>query len=191
MGAPNNQKHELCCQALASGLTQREAYRAGGYKYNQATASRFFNRPEIKARVQEIINERAEMSRVTAVKAAEEAGTDRAWINRTMRHTVLLALRGHPRHHRDGKVMRDEAGNPMYSPPQLTPAVRGLELLGREQGMFIERAEIGGAGDFERMSDSDLGNEIARAAERIGLPAEAVKLLEFLGGVKPESEDEE
>jgi phage terminase small subunit len=35
-------------------------------------------------------------------------------------------------------------------------ANRALELLGREIGMFIERHEMGTAGDFARMSDEEL-----------------------------------
>ena len=35
-------------------------------------------------------------------------------------------------------------------------ANRALELLGKEAGMFIDRRETGGPGDFARMADTEL-----------------------------------
>ena len=60
MPALKNNKWELCAMAMAGGAqTQKEAMRAGGMKYDGASASRLFNRPEVKARIAEIIAERA------------------------------------------------------------------------------------------------------------------------------------
>ena len=35
-------------------------------------------------------------------------------------------------------------------------ANKALELLGKEPGMFIDRKEVGGPNEFERMNDEDL-----------------------------------
>lgn len=173
---------------MAGGSTQREAYRAGGFSYDQATASRFFNRPVIKARIQEIIAERVQTERQIALVAAQEAGVDRAWVMRHMRHAALGAMRGHPRYHRDGKRMLDDQGNQIYGKPDWGPAVEALKLIGQEQGMFINRAEIGAPGDFERLTDADLHRQLVDQAQKLGLPADAVKLLEYAGGEDDEEE---
>ena len=65
----------------------------------------------------------------------------------------------------------DAAGNPtgkyVYNG---NVANRGLELLGKEQGMFIERKEIGMPGSFDMLDDEELDNRIeALAAEVIEL----------------------
>jgi hypothetical protein len=49
-------------------------------------------------------------------------------------------------------------------------ANRALELLGKELGMFIDRKEVGSPGEFERMTDEELIEEVHRqAAELFGL----------------------
>lgn len=179
MAALANQKWELCALAYAGGNTQKEAYRAGGFKYDQSAASKFFHKPLIAARVQEIIAERHQLERVTSHKAAEEAGTDKAWVMRHLKHAVLIGLRGHPRYLRDGKRFLDENGNQIYGKPDIGPVVSALDLIGREQGMFITRTEVGGPGDFERMSDAELSKALIEVGQKLGLPVEAVKLLEW------------
>lgn len=189
MPALSNQKWELCCIALAGGGSQREAYRAGGFRYNSGAASVFFAKREVKARVQEIVAERAQTERQIAQVAAQEAGTDRAWVIRHLKHAALMGLRGHPRYTRDGDLMKDKHGNQIYGKPDIGPAVDALKLIGQDQGMFINRTEIGGPGDFERMTDEDLKKALTLQAEKLGLPAEAVKMLEYMGADPPEEEE--
>lgn len=43
---------------------------------------------------------------------------------------------------------------------------RALELLGKETGMFIDRRETGGPGDFARMGDDELREYVAREMEQ-------------------------
>jgi hypothetical protein len=40
-------------------------------------------------------------------------------------------------------------------------ANRALELLGKHLGLFIDRAEIGSAGEFEELTDDELRQELA------------------------------
>ena len=189
MPALTNQKWELACLALAGGNSNRESYRAGGFKYDPGAAARFFKRPVIATRVQEIIAERAQTERHIAQVAAQEAGTDRAWVIRHLKHAALMGLRGHPRHDRNGKRMLDEQGNQIYGKPDIGPAVDALKLIGIDQGMFINRTEIGQPGDFERMTDADLQNALIEQAQKLGLPADAVKMLEYAGPADDEDEE--
>ena len=58
--------------ALAGGDSVKHAYLAGGFKYSVGASSRFCARPDVQARVKEIIAERNEMDAVTRKVAAEE-----------------------------------------------------------------------------------------------------------------------
>lgn len=47
--------------------------------------------------------------------------------------------------------------------PDRAVAARAFELMGKELAMFVDRKEIGGPGDFERMSMDDLDNWLSQA----------------------------
>jgi hypothetical protein len=178
MPALKNHKHELCAMAMAGGAqTQKEAMRAGGLKYDTASASRLFNRPEVKARISEIIAERAQTERQIALQAVAEAAIDRAWVLRHLKHNALAAMRGHPLYTRDGDYLRDKFGNQRYGKPDHTAAAVSLKLIGHDLGMFIQRTEVGAPGDFARMSDHELKQELASLVEAMGLPAETLAVL--------------
>jgi hypothetical protein len=51
-------------------------------------------------------------------------------------------------------IAQYEKANAMDSPSAVGPAIKALELLGGEIGMFIERH--GAVGDFARMTDDEL-----------------------------------
>ena len=74
MPALTNVKHEAAAQALAVGKTQREAYLAGGFSFKPSNASRFFNRTDIRSRVQDIITERVVAERKSTEVAVRKAG---------------------------------------------------------------------------------------------------------------------
>lgn len=185
MPALKNQKWELCALAMAGGSTQREAYRAGGLKFDPSSASKLFNRPEMKARIQEIIAERAATERQVARRAVEEAAIDRAWVVRHLRHNALTAMRGHPLYDRAGRPLLDASGNPRYGKPDHQAAATSLRLIGLDLGMFVNRSEVGAPGDFARMSDDELRGELRKLMELIGAPAEMLELIE------PDEEGEE
>lgn len=178
MPALKNHKWEMCALAMAGGSTQREAYRAGGLKYDPASASRLFNRPELKNRIAEIIAERARTERQVAARAVEEAAIDRAWVIRHLRHNALGAMRGHPLYDRKGEILRDANGNPRYSKPDHQAAATSLRLIGLDIGMFINRTEVGAPGDFARMSDRELQVELRNLVQAMGAPPEMLELLE-------------
>lgn len=46
-------------------------------------------------------------------------------------------------------------------------ANKALELLGRTQGIFIDKKEIGKPGDFDNMSDQDLDSFIQQEAREL------------------------
>lgn len=180
-----NPKWEVACQTMATGgVSQAEAYMAtGAKKKNKGTAARFFNRPEIAARVQEIIADRHATERLVAQRAAAEAEVDRAFVMRGLRNNALLAQRGHPLYDRQGNRLRDAEGNYRYGKPDLMAATRSYELLGREIGMFIARHEVGGPGDFARLTEDELNGQIVETLRAFGVPDQlAQKLIQDLDG---------
>lgn len=173
-----NPKHEMVAQSRAGGATVKQAYIDGGYKYQPATASKLCARPEIRARVQEIIDERAEMAAKARTVAAKETGMDRAWWDNHLKVAILGGLRGDPVRDRTGKRLRDpETGEFIYKPDRAA-ALKGLELHARAQGWLVERTEIGGPGDFARLGEDELDQQILETAQALGLPAD-IKLLEY------------
>jgi hypothetical protein len=62
---------------------------------------------------------------------------------------------------RDGQTIEIEA-----TMHDQSAANRALELLGKEAGMFIDRRETGGPGDFARMGDDELREYVAREMEQ-------------------------
>lgn len=189
MPALLNPKWELACHALTTGLSQAEAYKAGGFKKDTATAGRFFKRPEIAARVAEIIAEKRQIEQQAAQRAAAEVEVDRAWIMRNLRHNALSAMRGSPLYDRGGNRLRDAEGNLRYTKPDHMSANRSLELMGREIGMFINRHEVGGAGDFARLTEEELNGQIVQTLQAFGVPDKlAKKLIADMDGTYREEE---
>ena len=178
MPALKNPRHEIAALAMADGSTQREAVLAAKMKYDPAGASRLFKRPEVQERIAEISAERIRTERQIAQQSVSEAAIDRAWVIRHLKHNALAAMRGHPLYDRGGNILKDAQGSPRYTKPDHTAAAKSLELIGRDLGMFIQRTEIGGVGDFARMSDTELQQEPRGPVEAMGLPPEMRALVD-------------
>lgn len=130
MPALNNTRWELFCTGLASGKTQVGAYIDAGFAEAQGSSNAWTlaKRPEIKARVAELIESRtnfranyvnnADLEHLGAVnKAAEEGEISRSWIIAQLMDNV--------------KVGRETN--------QITASNMALKMLGGEVGMFQDR----------------------------------------------------
>ena len=71
---------------------------------------------------------------------------------------------GHPTGRFDGKT-------------NLRAATDALRLCADFKGMRIQRVELGGPGDFARMTDDELDMALVEQAKGLGLPEEAVTRL--------------
>jgi hypothetical protein len=67
-------------------------------------------------------------------------------------------------------VLKVEGGSPV--------ANRALELLGKELGMFIDRAEVTQTNEFSGMSLEQMRRELVERARRLGLDRHLAWLLE-------------
>src|SRR5688572_20825131 len=159
-------KWELVAMALANGETQKQAYEAGGYKFNKSTANRLCRSPQIVQRVREIKAEREEMSAIARQTAARESGVDLAWIEKHQKQAVLLAMRGEPVRDRDGRKKTDPETNEVIYKRDLIAANQGLVTLGRMKGAFIDRTEIGGPCEFCRLTE---GESAEQYTEHVGM----------------------
>lgn len=163
-GGPRNQritnKQEAFVRAMIECDSAAEAYR------------RVYNAKNMKPHTchrnaHELLKNNNVVTRLAELKAERDSKTtlSRTWVlTRLMEHAeVCLGKRKIKltKATRDGDVIEVEttmldqsAGN------------RALELLGKEAGMFIDRRETGGPGDFARMGDDELREYVAREMEQ-------------------------
>jgi phage terminase small subunit len=121
-----NPRHERFAHELALGKSARDAYELAGYSRNTGNCIRLKANESIRARVAEL-----------QAEAAELVGLTRAWVlgrlmenvNRSMQYEAVTDREGAP------------TGEFAY---QGAVANRGLELLGKDIGMFVDRQELTG-----------------------------------------------
>jgi len=174
MSILDNPKHERFAQEIVRGVSATQAYRNAGYSVRSdrvagAAASRLLGNVAVVNRIAEIQGKRDDVVARATEKAAEALSIDKQWVMGAMVENALIAL-GRKRvtlikaDKKTGApfevevVMRDAAA-----------ANRSLELLGREFKMWIERKEIGEAGEFERMDERNLRDFIASEAASLGI----------------------
>lgn len=160
----SNHRHERFAQLIADGLSGAEAYREAGYQVSanvsSVNASRLLKDAKVSARVAELQADRAKAVSEATAKAAEKLEISKEW--------VLSKLVDNANRAMQAKAVTDGEGNSIGEYRYEGSVVnRALELIGKELGMFIERAEIGKPGDFEDLSDSQLLEMIAKEAARL------------------------
>lgn len=155
-----NPKHELFAQGMAKGESGRTAYRAAGYTATDAACDMAASRLMKTDKVS---------ARVVELqgRSAEKAVMTKAWILEELRANAEEAR---------------AAG-------QYGPANRAYELIGREGGMFVERKEIGGPGDFDSEEDAvlrDRYNDLAREVGRSHKNSRGIEAASDQAGMRGE-----
>lgn len=144
MPALPNPKHEMFCRAMVRGSNQTKAHKEAGYAGTASNASLLMKRPEIHARMQELIEERERASGKPLIPIAGENTVDMDLPQSEAEVTpewIMLQL--------------VETANAARQAGQFAPAIKSLELLGRSLGMFSEE-EVAKRkrGDQEAMVDA-------------------------------------
>ena len=117
---------------MASGRKPAEAYELTGYSEKGAaqSAARLLRDPPMRARV-------SELQAAAAERVIEKTALDRAWVLTRLRENVDRSMQA--------IAVVDSEGTPtgayQYQP---MAANKGLELIGKELGMFKERIEHSG-----------------------------------------------
>ncbi len=154
-GPLDNPRHEKFAQALFQGKSASEAYVLAGYKANKGNFVRFKDNQRIKARLVEL------QQQVSDAVVAKTALT-KQWVIDRLRENVARSMQMEAVRNADGEPIGEYAYNGSV-------ANRALELLGKELSMFIDRKEIGEPGDFDRLTDDELVQEIRRESEAVAL----------------------
>lgn len=121
----HNFKHERFVNFLARGFTVAEAWPKLGYSEEYVNNGyRLKKQPKVAARLAFLLDQ-----------AAKKSIVDASYIKDKLARVVELALATEINEH--GQEILGPTGN-------LTAASRALELLGREQGIFKDKIELGG-----------------------------------------------
>ena len=172
--------HEIVAQALAAGMSQADAYKAGGYVYQPANAHRLCTNPAVAARASEIAADRYEDARKTREIATKEAGLDEAWILKRLKYLTDVSLQGRPI--RSNGVLTGES-----TKPDGPTAVKCLALAAKIKGMLVQRHEVGDPGEFSRMTDDELDSALERQSRALGLSEGALNEIIGLRGFSKRS----
>jgi hypothetical protein len=133
-----NAKHERFAQLLADGLPQHVAYsKAGLAGKNPRSASTMLLKRNVSIgeRVEAILNERSSVRAKGIAKAIETTAMDETWVLEQLREVAAMAKAARPVLNSKGEPIGEYQAN-------LGAANRALELIGKQNGMFIERKEI-------------------------------------------------
>lgn len=176
MPALTDPRWETACQLRAKGVEIMASYQQAGFGGKPANATRFFKRTEIRNRVMEIQDDRFKSERKVTEIAVKKAGLDESWIIERTKYAIEIALRGEP--------LVDAEGRPTgkYGKRNIKAAIDGLRLASDFKGMRIQRLELGGPGDFARMSDEELDEALIIEGEALGIPKEAIQKALLLKG---------
>ena len=79
---------------------------------------------------------------------------DRAWVLERLMENAEVALGW--RTQRQMRIVGNELVEVEAHFPDRASANRALELIGKEIGMFVNRLEVGGPGEFDSMTDKEL-----------------------------------
>jgi phage terminase small subunit len=142
MSALKNTRHERFAQELAGGKSASEAYAIAGYSPNRRNASVLRRHQDIQSRLGELLAIRDKSAEQATERAVEALALSREWVLSRLQKNVQEALGERPVRVRflpKGAVEPVEVEITARDP---AAANRGLELLGKELGMFIERSEV-------------------------------------------------
>jgi len=177
MPALKNPRHEKIVQALHKGKSKVDAYVEGGFKPNRGNATKFFDRPDIKKRFEEIgdLKEKRFLQEVeVSADVAKRLGITKEKVLTALWLNASACLRGAPILDKDGKPTGEYNGIP--SNP--AAANQALKLIGLEcHGMFVEKLEVGNPGDFARLTDVELRARVEADAQALGMDGEATEAL--------------
>ena len=171
-------KDEKLAQNLAKGtMTARAACEDAGLSTDPATVHRKTQHKLIQERVRELreIRERRTMRKLdieyeTTEAAAKALGISKRWVLERLKYNAERCLRGQPVFDAQGVQIPGK----FTGRPDANGANQALRLIGLELGMFIERHEIGGPGDFTRLNDAEFEAKFREEAAAIGLDEDAV-----------------
>ena len=167
-------QQESFAQLVASGRSQADAYRAA-YPSSQTWKPEALYVQASTLATDSKVNLRIKTLRaIITQQAIDDAVADKAWVLKRLKTVAERCLQAAPVLNKSGApvLTLTEAG-------ELVPAFefnsmganRALELLGKEQSMFIDRKEIGEPGAFDKLDDDELRRAANEADQVIAAAA--------------------
>jgi len=151
-----NPRHELFSALLAEGKNAAEAHELAGYRRNRHNAWVLTQRENIKARVNELLAERQAQNAQATAKAVEELALTQEWVLAELKRNAEQAAKL----------------------KQYGPSNRALELLGKQLGMFIDRAQISQSNEFAGLTAEQMLEELVRRARKLGIDRELLRAMD-------------
>jgi phage terminase small subunit len=151
-------KQEAFAQACAfDKVSLSEAYRKSGYKTDGMKPKTLWAHA-LKLRNLDLVSTRIEELQAQIV---EKTQLSRAFVIENLMENIAVCTG-------KKKVTTTGDGGDLevykYDP---SAANRALELLGKELRMFVDRKEVGGPGDFAKLSDEELDEILIRTEEEL------------------------
>lgn len=145
-------QQERYAQLRAEGIAPKECIAQVGLPIKNPTLYEHKN-PLIGARIKLLQDTAAE-------EVVERIKVDKSWV-------IAELLR---QYEANGTVVQafDKQGNETNAPQKANEAIKCLELLGRELGMFVEKKEVR-VEHFEGVSDAELTRIAAELSAQLGL----------------------
>ena len=166
---------ESFAQLVASGRSQADAYRAAYPSSQEWTLGALYEEASRTAALPAVSLRVKYLRALITQQAIDAAVVDKAWVLKRLKTVAERCLQAAPVLDRKGKPVVIEApdGESEDGEPAFEAAVafafdpsganRALELLGKEQGMFVDRKEIGEPGSFDKLDDDELSRAAAEA----------------------------
>ena len=167
-----NPRHEKAARLKADGVLNVDAHEQVYGKRSKQAAHTLFKRPDIIARVAEIQADRIQNEIDTTEHALKQLGMTKKWWLSGLKDNAERCLRGKPVFDRNGRSTGEYTGI-----PDVHGYNKSMELIGRAMGLFVEKVEIGGPGDFARLTDDELRARMETDAAALGLSPEATEAL--------------
>lgn len=192
-------KEEKFCQRTADGECADQAYQLAGYKPNRANASRLRRKEHIQQRITEILEYRqsledraterviqklaisketvlGELAKIAFANMADymKVGPDGAPtlnFGELTRDQSAALIEITVEEFRDGRTDSREVRRVKF---KLGDKRSALVDLGKHLGLFIERVEVGDPGEWARMSDQELDQDLLKQADKLGIERSAL-----------------
>ena len=167
MAKLKNKKHEILVQEYLIDLNQTQAAIRAGYSPKTATvqAHEIFTKPYVRARVEELLAERAkrtgvnqdriirELARVAFVNAAEVVSMKDAMLLEDASEDDTAAIASVK-----VKVMSGDVEG-VEREVRFSDKLKALELLGKHLGMFTDKFQISGGLPIQVVIEDDYGDD--------------------------------
>jgi hypothetical protein len=150
-----NNRRELFAQLLFQGYSAVKAYEKAGYRRHDGNSSTLANHPEIQARLAEIRDDMA------ASKTGLPVGTNAIAARAKVTAESLI---DEAEQARAGAMESKQFG-------AVNGAIKNKGIL---SGVWIERAEIGGPGAFDHLTDDELKRLLIERLGALGLSVEVL-----------------